>query len=137
MYLADTSAWTNSVIRSDLSDAFRTEVRNGRIATCPMVQLELLWTARHDRDFRALLEQLEALHRVPIDGPVWERATEVFGRLAAQGPLHHRQVRIPDLLIAAAAESAELPVLHYDRDFDAIAAVTGQAVRPIAPLGSL
>ncbi|MBA3429254.1 MAG: VapC toxin family PIN domain ribonuclease, partial [Actinobacteria bacterium] len=42
-----------------------------------------------------------------------------------------------DLLIAAAAELAELPVLHYDRDFELIADVTRQPVRAIAPLGSL
>jgi predicted nucleic acid-binding protein len=40
-------------------------------------------------------------------------------------------------LIAAAAERAEVPVLHYDEDFDRIAAVTGQATRWIAPRGSL
>ena len=68
---------------------------------------------------------------------VWRRATDVFEQLGAAGPLHHRRVGIPDLLIAAAAELAELPVLHYDRDFEVIAALTGQPVRAIAPLGSL
>jgi predicted nucleic acid-binding protein len=46
-------------------------------------------------------------------------------------------MRIPDLLIAAAAEFAGMPVSHYDRDFELIAEVTGQPVRAIAPLGSL
>ena len=46
-------------------------------------------------------------------------------------------MKIPDLLIAAAAELAEVPVCHYDRDFELIADVTGQPVRAIAPLGSL
>jgi predicted nucleic acid-binding protein len=58
-------------------------------------------------------------------------------RLARRGPLHHRQLKIPDLLIAAAAESAGMPVLHYDRHFELIAEVTGQPVRALAPLGSL
>lgn len=44
---------------------------------------------------------------------------------------------LPDLIVAAAAELAELPVLHYDHHFDVIAEVTGQPVRAIAPLGSL
>ena len=61
----------------------------------------------------------------------------MFEQLAEQGPLHHRRVRLADLLIAAAAERAELPVLHYDRHFELIASVTGQEVRPLAPLGSL
>ncbi|HEY0806728.1 MAG TPA: PIN domain-containing protein [Pseudonocardiaceae bacterium] len=34
--------------------------------------------------------------------------------------------KLPDLLIAAAAERRGLTVLHYDRDFELIADVTGQ-----------
>ena len=49
----------------------------------------------------------------------------------------HRQVKQPDLLVAAAAELAGVGVCHYDGDFDIIASVTGQQVRAIAPLGSL
>jgi len=51
--------------------------------------------------------------------------------------MHHRRVKHFDLLIAAAAESARLTLLHYDADFDTIAAVTGQPIRWIAPRGSL
>lgn len=36
--------------------------------------------------------------------------------------------KVPDLLIAAAAEASDLAVLHDDADFDRIAAVTGQPV---------
>jgi predicted nucleic acid-binding protein len=46
-------------------------------------------------------------------------------------------VKIGDLLVAAAAETARIGVCHYDADFDVIASVTGQPVRVIAPLGSL
>jgi predicted nucleic acid-binding protein len=51
--------------------------------------------------------------------------------------LHQRQVSHPDLLIAAAAESAGIPVLHYDEDYDRIEAITGQAMRWVRPRGSL
>jgi predicted nucleic acid-binding protein len=57
--------------------------------------------------------------------------------LAAQGGKHRRAVKHPDLLTAAAARSAGLAVLHYDEDFDRIAAVTGQPTRGLAPRGSL
>lgn len=40
-------------------------------------------------------------------------------------------------MIAAAAEAAELPLVHYDRHFELIAELTGQPVRALAPLGSL
>ncbi len=33
---------------------------------------------------------------------------------------------IPDLLIAATAELAQLTILHADRDFELIAEITGQ-----------
>lgn len=68
----------------------------------------------------------------------WEIACGVAQWTCAEkGPLHHRQVGIPELLIAAAAELAELTLLHYDRDFELITEVTGQPVRALAPLGSL
>ncbi len=82
-------------------------------------------------------EQLEALPSVSIGPRVWRRALDVYEHFARQGPLHHRRVRWPDLLVAAAAERAEIPVLHYDSHFELIAEVTGQPVLAIAPLGSL
>ena len=59
-----------------------------------------------------------------------DRAVEVQGLLAELG--HHRAVKVPDLLIAAAGELAGLTVLHVDRDFDLIADVTGQVVERLA-----
>lgn len=50
---------------------------------------------------------------------------------------HHRGVGLPDLLIAACAELADLEVLHYDQDHALIAAVTGQAHRWVLPPGTL
>lgn len=45
----------------------------------------------------------------------------------------HRGAGLPDLLIAALAERAGLPVVHYDADFDQIAAVTGQPMQWVVP----
>ncbi len=67
----------------------------------------------------------------------FERALEVQRLLAHVGGLHHRSVKIADLIIAAAAEAAHVPVLHYDSDYDRIAAVTSQPVQWIAAPGSL
>ena len=49
----------------------------------------------------------------------------------------HRAVPLPDLLVAACAERAGLTVLHYDADFDRIAAVTGQKCEWVATPGSI
>jgi predicted nucleic acid-binding protein len=135
--LADTSAWTNSHRRADVRDGFLSLIEEGKIATCDLVKLELLYSARNHAELRARRDDLSALREVSIGSRVWRRALDVFEQLSAMGPLHHRQVDVPDLLIAAAAESAEIPVLHYDRHFEVIASVTGQPVRALAPLGSL
>ncbi len=59
-----------------------------------------------------------------------DRAVEVQSVLAARG--QHRAPSIPDLLIAATAELAELTVLHLDKDFELIAEITGQPVERLA-----
>ena len=58
-----------------------------------------------------------------------DRAFEVQMLLADRG--QHRAPSIPDLLIAATAEKAGLTVLAVDKDFDLIAAVTGQPVETL------
>jgi predicted nucleic acid-binding protein len=59
-----------------------------------------------------------------------DRALEVQMLLADRG--QHRAPSIPDLLIAATAEKAGLTVLAVDKDFDLIAAITGQPVDALA-----
>jgi len=135
--LADTSAWTNRHRDPVVEAAFVRALLAGGIATCGPVRIELLRTTRDADEFAARRTDLDGLRHVPVGQREWARAEEVFFRIAELGPLHHRSVKLPDLLVAAAAERAEIPVLHYDRHFELIASITGQPVRAIAPLGSL
>ena len=59
-----------------------------------------------------------------------DRALELQSVLAERG--FHRAPSVPDLLIAATAELAELTVLHLDKDFELIADITGQRVQRLA-----
>jgi predicted nucleic acid-binding protein len=59
-----------------------------------------------------------------------DRAVEVQTLLADRG--HQRGPAVPDLLIAATAELADLTVLHLDKDFDLIAEITGQPMERLA-----
>jgi predicted nucleic acid-binding protein len=120
-----------------VDEAFVRAVRAGSVATCGPVRIELLRSTRDADEFAARRADLDGLRHVPVGPREWARAEEVFFRIAELGPLHHRTVKLPDLLVAAAAERAEIPVLHYDRHFELIASVTGQPMRAIAPLGSL
>jgi predicted nucleic acid-binding protein len=112
-------------------------VVDGEIATCDMVRLELLHSARNPREFADIHDELGALPDCPVGKPEWEQALWVYGRLAARGGAGQRSVKHADLLIAAAAEAAGVTLVHYDRDYDAIAAITGQPARWLAPQGSL
>jgi predicted nucleic acid-binding protein len=136
--LADTSAWVwTRAVGGELRVAFDEDLVEGQIATCDMVRLELLHSTRNAMEFTSLRSELDALPSCPIGVDEWERALEVYEQLARQGGLHHRAVRHPDLLIAAAAEAAGMPVLHYDENYDRVAGISGQEVRWLAPRGSL
>jgi predicted nucleic acid-binding protein len=136
--LADTSAWVWSRRSSpELRHDFDTALVDGDLATCDMVRLELLYSARNAEEFAEIRTDLEALPDCPIGKAQWERALWVYEQLSAQGGAHQRSVNHADLLIAAAAESADVPVLHYDEDYDRITGITGQPTRWLAAKGSL
>jgi predicted nucleic acid-binding protein len=61
-------------------------------------------------------------------------AVDLQHELARRG--QHR-VPIPDLIISAAARTAGLVVLHYDTDFERIAAAGGAAQEWVVPQGSV
>lgn len=136
LYLADTSAWHRSQDAS-VAETWETRLAADAIGTCAQVRLEILFSARSSKDYDALATELLSLHQFPCGDMEFERALEVQSRLAKQAALHHRSVKIADLLIAASAEVAEAVLWHYDEDFDRIAAVTRQATEWLAPRGSL
>lgn len=110
-------------------------IASGNAATCAIIELEVLYSTRNrDEHARTRARRQLAYRRVELTDATFDRAIEVQGLLAARG--RHR-LPIPDLLIAAAAEAADMTVLHYDSDFDTIAAVTGQRMEWVAPQGSL
>jgi predicted nucleic acid-binding protein len=134
MFLVDKSALAR-MQRESVSARVRAMAELGRVATCGITELELLYSARSHADHAAIrARRALAWTWAPIDDATFRRAIEVQGELARTG--HHR-LPIPDLLIAAAAERAGMGVLHYDADFDRIAAVTGQPTEWVVPRGSV
>lgn len=107
------------------------------IVTCDVVKLELLHHEQTADRLRARRSDLDALAWVPVDERVCARALEAQAALAEGGGARHRAVRLPDYLIAAAAEVAGVVVLHYDADYELVASVTGQPHEWVAPRGSL
>jgi predicted nucleic acid-binding protein len=132
----DTSAWHRAA-HPTVASRWRVALEADEVALCDQVRLEILYSARSSADYVSLAEELGHLRPIPSTGWMFERALEVQARLARVGGLHHRSVKIADLVIAAAAESADALVWHYDTDFDRIAEVTGQPVEWIVPRGSI
>jgi hypothetical protein len=97
----------------------------GRIAVCAPVVFELGFAARNGEQHEALLERITAYPLVAVTDADHRRAIEVQGLLARSG--RHRALSLVDGLVAAAAESRGLVVLHYDADFELVAGVTHQA----------
>jgi PIN domain. len=105
-----------------LAEWFNAEVAAGRVLVCDLVVLELARLAPNEARAREVCERLDAFEPVPMPAALWSRAREVQLLLAPDG--NHRRVPPADLLLAAAAEQASVPLVHYDRDYDRIAAVT-------------
>lgn len=132
-YLADKSALARLETSADVNVVLDPLLVSGKIATCGVVDLELLYSAPNPGDYAATAASLRKLPRVPMSEEVLDRALEVQGRLAKRS--QHRGVSLPDLIIAACAEGAGLTVLHYDGDYERIAEVTGQPVQWVVPRG--
>lgn len=109
-------------------------VRSGLIATCGIVESEMLFSARNLAEHDETRRRLRAFEWLTTPDEVWHRMHEVQRALTKSG--NHRSVPIPDLVIAATAERHGVTVLHYDADFDVIAAVTGQPMRWVLPRGN-
>ena len=108
--------------------------RAGRVGRTGVLELEALFAARNHADARRVQQWLlMALPLVPTHQADWDRASEVMLLLARHG--RHRAAGLADLVLAAVGERAGLIVLHCDRDFEHIAAVTRQPVQAVA-LGS-
>jgi hypothetical protein len=134
-YLADKSALTRSDTRPEVRDVIEPLLLGGRIATCGIVDLELLYSAPSRDSYFELAELLRAMPRVPVTDATVDRALEVQSLLANEA--QHRSVPLPDLLIAACAEAAGLTVLHYDADYEHIAKLTGQPAQWVVARGSV
>ncbi len=106
----------------------------GRAARARISDLEIGYSARNEREWDALVGALDAFVLVETTADHFERARQIQRLLAANS---QRGRKIPDLLIAAAAEQAGYTVLHYDTDFDLIASMTGQTCQWVVPPGSI
>jgi predicted nucleic acid-binding protein len=107
-------------------DEWASTIQRGLVHICAVTVLEVGYSARSAEHHRTLLND-PPIASMPIEHltpRIEDRAIELQALLADRG--QHRAPSIPDLVIAATAELAELTILHLDKDFELIAEITGQ-----------
>lgn len=135
LYLVDTSAHSR-VGHDRVREIVAGLIADGLAATCLTVDLEAGYSGRDEADVRAIATSRRTRFVVlPVNEQIAQRSRDVQVRMAARG--HHRAAGVIDLLTAAVAEHYGAVLLHYDADFEHIAAVTGQPHVWVAPRGSL
>ncbi len=132
-YLADKSALAR-MTHAAVAERLAPLILGGQVATCAVIDLEVLYSARSLGDYQEILVERGALPTLPLTETVATRALDVQHLLARRG--QHR-VAVPDLLIAATAEVNGVAVIHYDADYDRISQVTGQPAEWVVSRGSI
>lgn len=124
-WLVDKSALVRLGDSPDAAD-WAERIQRGLVRITTVTRLEVGYSARSAQDARSMVTgpPLAAMPVEYLTPAIEDRAVELQLLLAGQG--QHRAPSIPDLIIAAAAELARLTVLHLDKDFELIAAITGQ-----------
>ena len=129
MVLVDTSVWIE-IFRKPAKFSLEAAVDFDEIVTCLPVVHEVLQGFHDDGAYVLARDAMLALPTVesPLRREIFLEATELYRRARRTG----RTVRSGvDCLIAACAIRNSLSVLHRDRDFESLAAVSGLEVRSI------
>lgn len=124
-WLVDKSALVRLGASPD-AEEWANRIGRGLVRIATVTRLEIGYSARNVVQASAAF-RTPPLSAMPVEyltPAIEDRALEVQLLLAGKG--QHRAPSIPDLLIAATAELADLTVLHLDKDFDLVAEVTGQ-----------
>jgi predicted nucleic acid-binding protein len=127
-WLIDKSALVRLPASPDAAE-WAGRVERGLVRIATVTRLEVGFSARSGPELRAGLRQppMSSMPAEYLTPAIEDRAVEILALLADRGQ-HRRAPSIPDLIIAATAELAGLTILHLDKDFEVIAAVTGQAL---------
>ena len=132
-HLVDTSVLTR-LARPSVRAVVEPLALAGHLARPGICDLEIGYSARNADEWDRAIGALDAFEKVETTAAHFTRALQVQRLLAARS---QRGRKIPDLLVAAAAEALNLIVLHYDADFDQISTVTGQPNQWAVPAGTI
>lgn len=119
MILIDSSAWVEFLRGTESPVCLRVRKLSRRdIAICDAVRMEILAGARDESHLSTMSDLLERVTVIPMQSSDYDGAADLYRRCRRQGETVRKLI---DCLIAAVAIRVGIPVLHNDRDFDALA----------------
>jgi len=122
LILADTSVWISFLRGSGIQFQERLVplIMADRLATTPIIIMEILAGAKSEKEYDKLSKDLAALRYFDVSAKLWQRA----GKLGYT--LRHKGISVPltDTLIAAVAMENNVLLLHNDRHYEMIASIT-------------
>jgi predicted nucleic acid-binding protein len=132
-FLVDTSVFAR-LAKPAVAAAFAPYAATGQVGICSPVAFEIGYSAKSHDDYLTVAELLLSFTAVPITEADHRRSLQIQLALSAKG--QHGALSLVDALVSAVAEAREMTVLHYDGDYETVAALTGQRHEWIVPRGT-
>ena len=120
MVLVDTTVWIDFFAARSLDHVVALEnlIRNREdICTCGIVITEVLKGIRKESEFKRTRDLFNNLLFLPMPYPVFLKAADIYRGLRRKDITIRKSV---DCMIASVAIENDLPLLHNDKDFEAI-----------------
>ena len=117
--LVDTSVWIDffNDVENPQVHCLVKLLQDGRVATCPVILMEVLQGIRADNACKKTAGYLSSLASYSISDQLFIDSAMLYRRARKKGITIRKSV---DCLIAVTAIHYTLPLLHRDHDFDAI-----------------
>jgi predicted nucleic acid-binding protein len=120
MILVDTTVWVdfftgNQSLHVELLE--KTLDQNGDICICGVILAEILQGIRNQKQYLKTKMVLDCLLFLPMNYSTFVKSADIYRQLRKKGITIRKPI---DCMIAAVSLEHEIPLLHNDRDFDAI-----------------
>ena len=117
--LVDTSVWIDffNDVENPQVHCLVKLLQGGRVATCPVILMEVLQGIRADNAYKKTESYFSSLASYSISDQLFIDSAMLYRRARKKGITIGKSV---DCLIAVTAIHYALPLLHRDHDFDAI-----------------
>ena len=129
MTLVDSSAWIEYLRDTGSLACLRVDelLEGGDIAICDPVRMEILAGARDESQLSTLRRFMSRATGITVQPSDYDNAAALYRRCRQNGITIRSQI---DCLIAAVAIRAQIPILHHDSDFTALARHTNLTTDP-------